>query len=134
MIRQQFKIGDSSKVLIVEDDQVERQAWFRKRLPNATLVRNPLIAVLALMARDFDLVFLDFDLPCPQYRNGLEVARSLAQTGFTGSVVIHSANAIGALCIAEILQRASIRFVRAEYSTFQINEPEPNVIDLGEID
>jgi hypothetical protein len=129
-----FQIEDSGRrVLILEDDFWQRVPFFRQRLPHATIVRNPQIALDALRAHEFDTVFLDFNVPCPANLTGLDVARGLVDSGFTGRVVIHSANYWGARSIERIL-RTKILTVRAEFSTFDINrDSESNVFDLGEI-
>jgi CheY-like chemotaxis protein len=127
-----FQIADSSKILVLEDDLWQRVPFFRQRLPHATIVRNPQIALHALDARKFDMVFLDFNVPDPANLTGLDVARHLVDSGFTGKVVIHSANYWGARSIERIL-RTNILTVRAEFSTFDINGTEESVIDLGEI-
>lgn len=116
-----FHIEDSSRVLILEDDTLDRQGWFRTRLPRATLVRNPLVAVEALRGRsDWQWVFLDYDVPCPEGLRGAHVACGLVKQRFTGSVVVHSQNYLGAKMIGNILRVAGIRHAVCEFGSFQI--------------
>jgi hypothetical protein len=120
---------------VVEDDNWERIPYFRSRLPHALIVRNPMIAVLALQTQDFDTVFLDYDLPCPAGLNGQHVARHLADMKFAGKVVVHSANATGAILMGETLSSAGICTAICEFGVFSLNDISigPSVFDLGDI-
>src|SRR5271169_4524860 len=113
----QISPEESAHALVLEDDQFERIDWFRRELPKATIVRNPLISIEALKGRDFDFVFLDCDVPCPENLNGIHAARHLAETRFPGEVVVHSANAGGAFLIGKILGLAGIRTTIAEFGS-----------------
>jgi CheY-like chemotaxis protein len=86
-----FTIRCHDRVLVVEDNP-ERIVWFREKLLRATLVRHPLLAIDALRARPFDVVFIDADLPCPQNFTGVDVAKFLVRSRFRGRVLLHSYN------------------------------------------
>ncbi|MGH2506548.1 MAG: cyclic-phosphate processing receiver domain-containing protein [Ktedonobacteraceae bacterium] len=132
-VRRIFTIESSHKVLILEDDGWERIPWFRKKLPQATMVRNPLQAIEALRARCFEVVFLDFDVPCPENRTGLHVAAFLAEMNFSGRVVVHSANPMGAFLMAKTLRVAGVVTAVSEFGTFGINESDTTRFNLGDI-
>lgn len=119
-MKRHFQINDDSRTLILEDDTWERIEWFRARLPRATMVRNPQMALLAFLAGDWDYVFLDHDVPCPVGGDGLLVARFLAKQNFSGRVIVHSANAPRALLMGQILWRAGIVTAVSEFGDFSI--------------
>jgi hypothetical protein len=129
-----FTVEPHESVLVVEDDNWERIPFFRSRLPRALIIRNPMIAVLALQTQDFDTVFLDYDLPCPAGLNGQHVASHLSEMKFTGKVVIHSANAAGAILMGETLRSAGICTTICEFGFFSLNDISigASVFDLGD--
>lgn len=114
-----FRIPRDKNVLVLEDCTEQRIPWFRARLPHALIIRNPLIAIEALRARDFHTVFVDFDCPCPQWRNGLDVALYLVEVRFTGRVIVHSSDMFGSARIGETLRREGIHTIIAEFGDFE---------------
>lgn len=121
MMKRIFEIEDSARVLVLEDNQHERQDWFRAQLPRAIIVRNPLVAVAALEGRDWDYCFLDFNVPCPENFNGLHVARFLTEIQFSGKVIVHSSNPIGREWMARILHEDGIFATVCEFGCFTIS-------------
>lgn len=111
-----FIIQRHHRTLILEDDFEVRVPWFRARVPHATLVRNPLMAIEALRARPFDFVFLDADLPCPQNRTGVDVAKFLVRNRFRGQVIVHSYNSAAVRIMKQLLRDVTV----CEFSGFEI--------------
>lgn len=115
------QIEHSERILILEDSPY-RIEWFRHELPRATVVRNPLICIQALLARDFGTVFLDADVPCPLNTNGLVVARFLVMRRFTGRVIVHTANAGAAFTMTRMLAAAKVDVAMLEFGSFIVEE------------
>lgn len=107
-----IKIPRATSCLIVEDAE-ERIKWFRKVLPGCTVAVNPkeALAILQSTDNDFDIVFLDHDCRVdtegtrwmveptdPDFLNSTfwRVAQHLHRMEYSGQVVIHSGNPIGA--------------------------------------
>jgi hypothetical protein len=107
-------------VFVLEDNQ-ERIAWFRKRVPQAIIVENASEAMVLLAQGDFKMAFLDHDLgdidaAYPDRFQGKEVAQYLACSNFSGIVVIHSLNTAGAKAMKAHLKDARI----VPFGTFEI--------------
>jgi CheY-like chemotaxis protein len=116
-MKKTFTIRCHDRVLVVEDNP-ERILWFREKLPRATLVRHPLLAIDALRARPFDVVMLDADLPCPQNLTGVDVAKCLVRSRFRGRVLIHSYNQRAVREMKRLLKDA----MAYEFGDFEIME------------
>jgi CheY-like chemotaxis protein len=114
--------------VFVLDDSPARLRWFANRLPSALLCRARDDALQVLAANRFDVVFLDHDLRFmdPAYAgrlhgDGLEVARFLARTQFSGKVVIHSVSEPGTQALKKLLPNAVVH----PFGSFNIRlEPE----------
>jgi Cyclic-phosphate processing Receiver domain len=101
-------------VFILEDD-LQRLAWFRQRIPHAVVAKTSDHALEILKNHRFDTVFLDHDLseidaynPNRLHGNGKEVARFLAWSKFPGRVIIHSVNELGAAVMKSYLKTATV--------------------------
>lgn len=118
--RQRFFQIEGAHTLVLEDDQIERVACFRARLPQAVIVRNPGIAILALQNRIYKYVFLDYNVPDPNNLDGLCVAQFLAETKFSGRVIVHSANTEAAFLMGKVLRHAGVTVAVSEFGNFEI--------------
>ena len=96
-------------VLVVEDDQ-ERQSAFKEELFDCdlTLADNAGHAIALLSSRQFDCVFLDYDLST-RGGEGRIIAEALA-SGRNGSakVIVHSMNLAGAMQMRKFLPQCKI--------------------------
>lgn len=117
-----FHVQTDARVFVLDDTE-ERLEWFRKHLPGVRTAKTAKAALEILSAESFDLVFLDHDLsfmdagfPDRQFDNGKEVARFLAIKKFSGKVVIHSKNDVGAEAMLKALPNAT----RARFDEFEI--------------
>lgn len=104
-------IAPDKRVLVIEDNEF-RIGWFHENLDVASTTYCPTkeagLAALKNGAHDFDIVFLDHDSGPLMWQEGepdtdtfYDVAKRLIALDFSGAVVIHSMNPVG----AERLQR-----------------------------
>jgi CheY-like chemotaxis protein len=116
-----FTVQSDWLVLVLED-MPERIDWFRERLPDAVYCATADAAIEALKSRTFRVVFLDHDLHWTHVDNtlvkgtGKEVATYLADTEFSGIVVIHSKHDNAVETMRRILPRAKV----ARFGEFDI--------------
>jgi NAD+-processing family protein with receiver domain len=117
-----FSISARWNVLMLDDD-LDRHAWFKQRMPDALFAETAEQAIQLLAAHKFNAAFLDHDLHWMHIADigifkgtGREVAKFMQDTDFKGSVVIHSKNPIGADLMCEFLPHAHI----APFGTFEI--------------
>jgi Cyclic-phosphate processing Receiver domain len=117
-----FFIPADWKVLVLEDDG-DRIAWFKQRMPNAMFAETAEAAITLLARYKFNAAFLDHDLHPTHLLSikifegtGRQVAKFMQDMDFKGSVVIHSRNPIGADLMCEFLPHAHI----APFGTFEI--------------
>ena len=120
-----FFVPTDWKVLVLDDD-LDRVAWFRNRLPNAEFAHTADEAVKMLAANKYQAVFLDHDLTEEHYTKptlksfkgtGQEVARFMNTMKYKGVVVIHSRNLLGADMMMEYLPNAHL----APYGEFEVD-------------
>lgn len=105
------------KILFL-DDSKERHAQFQRNHGNDEIVTawNYAEACAALLARVFDVVYLDHDLEDPQGKTGEDVAKflvALPREQHPQLAVIHSFNAHGRYRMDAVLREAGVR-VRIE--------------------
>jgi len=118
---QQFHIRPDWPILVVEDTE-DRISWFRTRMPQAVFAKTAEAASRALCQQVFKVAFLDHDLHWMHADNsifkgtGKEVARFMAQRGFTGIAIIHSRHEEGAAIMKKYLPNARL----APFGSFDI--------------
>jgi CheY-like chemotaxis protein len=117
-----IRVPETAKVLVLEDSP-ERIKWFRQRISLAVFASNAEQALALLDEQTFDMCFLDHDLnfsdvafPDARPGSGQRVAYRLAQTRFSGIVVIHSVNETGARAMKNLLGRAYV----LPFGTFEL--------------
>jgi len=118
-----FSISAGWNVLVLDDD-LDRHAWFKQRMPDAKFAETAEQAMRLLARYKFNAAFLDHDLHWTHLSSikifkgtGREVAKFMQDMNFKGSVVIHSKNPIGADLMCEFLPHAHI----APFGTFEIS-------------
>ena len=101
-----IKLPAESRVLLLEDSPM-RIAWFKKRVPNLTVV-STVDAFKAYLAGHpiCDFIFFDHDLG-EGAGTGLEAAQYLKDAfgGNTDAGLIHTWNSAGAKAMQAVLQR-----------------------------
>jgi hypothetical protein len=108
-----IRIPASARCLAVDDNGI-RLDWFRERIPGCVLASSPQEAVMTLdTSEEFDIIFLDHDCDGmffadptdPEFLNKSfwRVAQRLHRTEYSGRVVIHSGNPVGANRMAALL-------------------------------
>jgi serine/threonine protein phosphatase PrpC len=119
-----IRIPEAAKVFVLEDSP-ERIKWFRHRIPQAIIASNAEQALALLDEQTFDVCFLDHDLsfsdvafPDMRPGSGQRVAHHLAQTRFSGIVIIHSVHEAGARAMKNLLGRAHA----LPFGTFEIKD------------
>jgi hypothetical protein len=118
-----FSISAGWNVLVLDDD-LDRHAWFKQRMPDATFAETAEQAMRLLQRYKFHAAFLDHDLHWTHIADigifkgtGREVASFMQMAKFGGVVVIHSRNPIGAAIMGRYLPQAQI----APFGTFEIS-------------
>lgn len=129
-MKSKIQIRKNDRVLVVDDDP-ERQEWFRRSLSQVMMVSKaltPADGVTLLSVLGFDLIFLDHDAgwiydtekqEAVVASTFMEVAEWLAQVEYSGTVIIHSYNPVGAKRMAHMLGRHATVHVMP-FSTFEI--------------
>jgi hypothetical protein len=117
-----FFIPAGWRILVLEDDD-QRIAWFKRRMPDAMVGKTAEQAITLLARYKFNAAFLDHDLHPTHLTSikifkgtGREVAKFMQSMDFKGSVVIHSKNPIGADLMCEFLPHAHT----APFGSFEI--------------
>jgi hypothetical protein len=107
-------------VFLVEDS-AERIKWFNQKVQRMTVACRPDWALEELNhGAPFDIVFLDHDAQWNDAtKTFMSVALRLAELEFSGTVVIHSMNPVGAKRMAHVLGRhATVQVM--PFGTFEI--------------
>lgn len=90
------------RVLLVEDDDT-RAAWMVRNLPGVMwdrahttkLAQKKIVDSMSGRSNPYAAVFLDYDLNAVRGGGGERMAALLAQLGYNGRIVVHSANPVG---------------------------------------
>lgn len=126
-----FGIPENKFVLIVEDNE-ERIEWFKNALSGMRyqICMTPYDALAWLDSSTPDVVFLDHDaVPMfvqpedPDFSDlsFYRVAQRLARDNFSGLVVIHSGNPVGALRMANLIsEKNCAKVLKAPFGSFKI--------------
>ena len=122
------------RCLVVEDADF-RIDWFRQKFLNCNyhVATEPTGALELLQLFKYDVVFLDHDCngrffvdkSDPEYlnRSFWAVAKELRQMKFDGKIIIHSANPVGVMRMANLLSRTCKVHV-APFGSFDIKVTE----------
>jgi len=108
------------RVLLVEDDN-DRAAWMVRNLPGVMwdrahttkLAKKKVVDSMSGRGNPYAAVFLDFDLDAVRGGGGERIAALLAQLGYTGIIVVHSANPVGGPRMVYDLQQCGHQVVYA---------------------
>lgn len=122
----QIHISASATILFL-DDSLHRLLWVRENVSGVKFVRRTDEAIAELERAAFDFVFLDYDLGLGQTSE--DVARYLQQTGYSGTVVIHSTNPFGQQVLSRILPQAIVEpFGTLTSSLYRSRKPGPQIL------
>lgn len=108
------------RVLLVEDDDA-RAAWMVHNLPGVMwdrahttkLAQKKIVDSMSGRGNPYAAVFLDYDLNAVRGGGGERMAALLAQLGYTGKIVVHSANPVGGPRMAYDLQQCGYDVIYA---------------------
>lgn len=129
MYKELLLVKRKDSVLIVEDNE-DRIDWFRKKLAglDVTFARSTERALDLLIFHKFDVVFLDHDAvpefilpndPDHDDKTFFRVAELLAAQRFSGGVLIHSFNIVGAKRMQHLLESHAV-VVRIPFGMFNL--------------